>query len=192
MSWTPACSTTRPLGTGTTTTRPSSVSTPPPIYTTTLTSSDFGGLPLDLTEGDVLTVFSQYGNPVYVKLIRDRDTGKSKGYGFLKYADQRSTVLAVDNLNGVELLGRRIRVDHTEFELKHEDEADFEEVGRQVLAATNSYAGETGGDTVPPRKQKEKREPKASREKQQDELEKEEMDPMAEYIKKSQAKSRRR
>merc|ERR1712059_243056 len=39
-------------------------------------------------------------------------TGKSRGFGFLCYMDQRSTVLSVDNLNGVKVLGRTIRVDH--------------------------------------------------------------------------------
>ncbi len=45
-------------------------------------------------------------------LIRDETTGKSKGFGFLKYDDARSTVLAVDNMNGAVVLGRTLRVDH--------------------------------------------------------------------------------
>uniref|UniRef100_A0A6V7I1Q5 RRM domain-containing protein n=1 Tax=Bracon brevicornis TaxID=1563983 RepID=A0A6V7I1Q5_9HYME len=72
----------------------------------------FGGLPYDLTEGDIITIFSQYGEPVNINLVRDKDSGKSKGYGFLCYEDQRSTVLAVDNFNGVKILNRVIRVDH--------------------------------------------------------------------------------
>ncbi|KAJ2551935.1 RNA-binding protein Cwf29 [Coemansia sp. RSA 1933] len=71
-----------------------------------------GGLPYDLTEGDVICVFSQYGEIVNINLVRDKDTGASKGFVFLQYEDQRSTVLAVDNLNGVKLLGRTLRVDH--------------------------------------------------------------------------------
>ncbi|XP_017892032.1 RNA-binding motif protein, X-linked 2-like isoform X2 [Ceratina calcarata] len=71
-----------------------------------------GGLPYDLTEGDVIAIFSQYGEVVNINLIRDKDTGKQKGYGFLCYEDQRSTVLAVDNFNGVKILGRTVRVDH--------------------------------------------------------------------------------
>lgn len=47
-----------------------------------------------------------------MNLIRDKDTGKSKGFCFLCYEDQRSTVLAVDNLNGIKILNRTIRVDH--------------------------------------------------------------------------------
>ncbi|MES1905848.1 MAG: RNA-binding motif protein, X-linked 2, partial [Paramarteilia canceri] len=84
-----------------------------------------GSLNYELSEGDLITVFSQYfnvlnfcnfvlryGEIVMINLIRDRVTGKSKGYAFLCYEDQRSTVLAVDNFNGIKLVGRIIRVDH--------------------------------------------------------------------------------
>ena len=43
---------------------------------------------------------------------RDKDTGKTKGFGFLMYEDQRSTILAVDNLNGAQVLEKTLRVDH--------------------------------------------------------------------------------
>lgn len=58
--------------------------------------------------------FLRYGEPVNINLIRDKDSGKSKGFCFLCYEDQRSTNLAVDNLNGIKILGRSIRVDHVE------------------------------------------------------------------------------
>lgn len=47
-----------------------------------------------------------------VNLPRDKETGKTKGFGFVMYEDQRSTVLAVDNLNGAKVLERTLRVDH--------------------------------------------------------------------------------
>jgi len=82
-----------------------------------------GGLPFDLTEGDVLCVFSQYGEVVNINLVRDKQTGKSQGYCFICYEDQRSTVLAVDNLNAIKLDGRTIRVDHvTEYRTPKGDE----------------------------------------------------------------------
>ncbi|KAF3653691.1 RNA-binding motif protein, X-linked 2 [Capsicum annuum] len=71
-----------------------------------------GGIPFDLTEGDVLAVFPQYGEVVDLNLVRDKDTGKSKGFAFVAYEDQRSTILAVDNLNRAQLWGRKIRADH--------------------------------------------------------------------------------
>uniref|UniRef100_A0A914WHQ7 RRM domain-containing protein n=1 Tax=Plectus sambesii TaxID=2011161 RepID=A0A914WHQ7_9BILA len=73
-----------------------------------------GGLPYNLTEGDIIAVFSQYGEIVNINLIRDQKTGKSKGFGFICFEDQRSTILSVDNLNGTKLLGRMVRVDHVE------------------------------------------------------------------------------
>lgn len=90
-----------------------------------------GGLAYELTEGDILTIFSQFGNPVHVNLIRDKDSGKSKGFGYLRYEDQRSTILAVDNLNGAEIMGRRISVDHTRYKLK-EDESELMEAMESI------------------------------------------------------------
>lgn len=74
-----------------------------------------GGLNRDLTEGDILTVFSQFGVPVDILLVRDKDSHESKGFAYLKYEDQRSTILAVDNLNGTKIAGRIIKVDHIFF-----------------------------------------------------------------------------
>ena len=83
-----------------------------------------GGLSFDLTEGDILAVFSQYGEIVDVNLVRNDETGKSRGFAFICYEDQRSTVLAVDNLNGANVLGRTIKVEHVEdYRLKDEEAA---------------------------------------------------------------------
>ncbi|CAM9017625.1 unnamed protein product [Wickerhamomyces anomalus] len=92
----------------------------------------FGSLPYELTEGDILIIFSQYGIPVHLKLVRDKGTGKSKGFGYLKYEDQRSTILAVDNLNGTKVLGRIIRVDHAYYEERDRDE-DYEKMLNEEL-----------------------------------------------------------
>ncbi len=88
-----------------------------------------GGLPLDLSEGDIITIFSQYGEPVHVHLVRDKETGKSKGFAFLKYEDQRSTDLAVDNLGGATVLGRVLKVDHTRY--KHKEDEKESSGGRR-------------------------------------------------------------
>ena len=60
-----------------------------------------------------------------INMPREKETGKPKGFAFLMYEDQRSTILAVDNLNGAEVLERTIRVDHVknykEKRVKNED-----------------------------------------------------------------------
>ena len=45
----------------------------------------------------------RYGEIVNINMIREKKTGKSKGFAFVCYEDQRSTVLAVDNLNGTKV-----------------------------------------------------------------------------------------
>lgn len=47
----------------------------------------------------------RYGEVVNINLVRDKKTGKSKGFCFLCYEDQRSTILAVDNFNGIKVSG---------------------------------------------------------------------------------------
>ncbi|KAG5174997.1 hypothetical protein JKP88DRAFT_172908 [Tribonema minus] len=103
-----------------------------------------GGLGYELTEGDVICVLSQWGEIEDINLVRDQDTGKSKGFAFVKYEDQRSTILAVDNMNGAQLLGRPLRVDHVEkYRLPKElqDKEDAQQEG----------GGEQGGEGGEPR-----------------------------------------
>jgi RNA-binding motif X-linked protein 2 len=72
----------------------------------------YGGMPFELCEGDIICMFSQYGEIVNLNLVRDKKTGKSRGYGFVCYENQKSTDLAVDNFNGAKILDRVIKVDH--------------------------------------------------------------------------------
>jgi RNA-binding motif X-linked protein 2 len=73
-----------------------------------------GGLSYELSEGDIICVMSQWGEVEDINVVRDKATGKSQGFAFVKYEDQRSTVLAVDNFNGTKLLGRTLRCDHVD------------------------------------------------------------------------------
>ncbi|KAF7068892.1 hypothetical protein CFC21_074599 [Triticum aestivum] len=102
-----------------------------------------GGVPFDLTEGDLLAVFAQYGEVVDVNLVRDKATGKSKGLAFVAYEDQRCTVLAVDNLNGAKVLGRIIRVDHVE-KYKKKEEKDEKELQKKREERGVCYAFQKG------------------------------------------------
>ncbi len=92
-----------------------------------------GGLPFELSEGDIITIFSQYGEPTFLNLVRDKETGKSRGFAFLKYEDQRSTDLAVDNLGGSVILGKTLSVDHTRYKRKEDEEGvDLQEDSRRI------------------------------------------------------------
>ena len=75
-----------------------------------------------------MTIFSQFGEPVHVNLVRNKETGKSRGFAFLKYEDQRSTDLAVDNLGGASVLGRVLKVDHARYKKRDDEEEDDDNV----------------------------------------------------------------
>jgi RNA-binding motif X-linked protein 2 len=115
-----------------------------------------GGLSSDLSEGDVICVFSQWGEIEDMNLVRDEETGKSRGFAFLKYEDFRSTVLAVDNFNGIELLGRTLRVDHKlgyEGQRKKKADRTKEDEGPQAHVPGHAYkdkelAGGPDGFTI--------------------------------------------
>ncbi|KAL2010273.1 hypothetical protein VTN00DRAFT_6080 [Thermoascus crustaceus] len=105
-----------------------------------------GGLPYELSEGDIVTIFSQFGEPVHINLVRDKETGKSKGFAFLKYEDQRSTDLAVDNLCGATVMGRMLRVDHVRYK-RREDEGEEDNVAPPVIGAEKRVTDGRGDDT---------------------------------------------
>lgn len=73
-----------------------------------------GNIDTTLTEGDMICVLSQYGEIEDFNMIRDQETGISKGFAFCKYEDTKSCVLAVDNFIGIKLCQRSIRIDHVE------------------------------------------------------------------------------
>ncbi|KAH9948807.1 hypothetical protein B0H21DRAFT_844915 [Amylocystis lapponica] len=118
-----------------------------------------GGIHSELTEGDVIAIFSQYGEVMDVNLPRDKDTGKTRGFGFLMYEDQRSTVLAVDNLNGANVMERTLRVDHVKNykqpKVKGEDGERYEPEeqsfnAKPQLIIDGDAASESSEDDGPP------------------------------------------
>ncbi|KAF1319363.1 U2 snrnp component ist3, partial [Globisporangium splendens] len=102
-----------------------------------------GGLPFELSEGDVLCVLSQFGEIEDLNLVRDAKTGKSKGFAFVKYENQRSTVLAVDNMNGARILERVIRVDHV-LKYKLPKEIQDREDAKEQAALSSDDDGDDG------------------------------------------------
>ncbi|KAH8719498.1 hypothetical protein GQ44DRAFT_775202 [Phaeosphaeriaceae sp. PMI808] len=96
-----------------------------------------GGLPFELSEGDIITIASQYGEPVWIKLARDKETGKSRGFAWIKYEDQRSCDLAVDNLGGSTIMDRILRVDHARYKPKDDEDMRDNTMGEPDLDPGN-------------------------------------------------------
>ena len=73
-----------------------------------------GSLPFQLAEADLRELFEAYGEVSTVKLISDRETGRSKGFGFVEMPDDESAQKAITGLNGADVKGRSIAVSQAE------------------------------------------------------------------------------
>ena len=72
-----------------------------------------GNLNYGLTEDDLKSIFEEYGELDTVKLITDRFTGKSKGFGFVEMANAEEAKKAIEELNGAEVEGRTMVVNES-------------------------------------------------------------------------------
>lgn len=70
-----------------------------------------GGLAWATTSEGLEEAFSSFGSITESKVITDRETGRSRGFGFVTFDSPESAQSAVDEMNGTELDGRNIRVD---------------------------------------------------------------------------------
>ncbi|MGP1362815.1 MAG: RNA recognition motif domain-containing protein [Bacteroides sp.] len=69
-----------------------------------------GSLPYRYQEGDLSALFSNYGEVTTARIIKDHNTGRSKGYGFVEMPDEAAAQRAINELNGSEVMGRSIVV----------------------------------------------------------------------------------
>src|SRR6185503_13528883 len=70
-----------------------------------------GGLAWATTDEGLSAAFAPFGKLVSAKVVRDRETGRSRGFGFVEYATEPEADAAVAGMNEKELDGRRLRVD---------------------------------------------------------------------------------
>ncbi|MFC1616938.1 RNA recognition motif domain-containing protein [Candidatus Margulisiibacteriota bacterium] len=69
-----------------------------------------GNLPYTIKEDELTQSFGEYGEVTRVKIITDRETGRSKGYGFVEMASKEDGEKAVKELDQKEMDGRNIKV----------------------------------------------------------------------------------
>jgi RNA recognition motif-containing protein len=69
-----------------------------------------GNLSFQTTETDLNNMFGAIGQVESVQIITDRDTGRSKGFGFVQMADDSAAEKAIAQLNGQEIGGRKLTV----------------------------------------------------------------------------------
>src|SRR5215510_4985711 len=69
-----------------------------------------GNLSFQTTEADLTNMFEQHGSVESARIITDRDTGRSKGFGFVEMSDDEAAKTAIAQLNGKEIGGRALTV----------------------------------------------------------------------------------
>lgn len=73
-----------------------------------------GGLSWSTTDDGLRSAFQRFGDVTDAKVIQDRETGRSRGFGFVTFADRSAAESAVQGMNGQILDGRAIRVNEAE------------------------------------------------------------------------------
>jgi len=73
-----------------------------------------GSLPFHIEEAELRSIFEEYGEVASAKIITDKLTGKSRGFGFIEMPSDELAQKAIDELNGAELDGRTIVVNKSE------------------------------------------------------------------------------
>lgn len=96
-----------------------------------------GSLPYSLEEADLKELFEAYGEVTTVKIIIDRESGRSKGFGFVEMSDDEAAQKAISGLNGSEVSGRAIAVSQAE---------DKKPSDRRSGGGGGGYGGGGGGN----------------------------------------------
>lgn len=71
-----------------------------------------GGLAWETDDDGLTAAFKEYGNIEEAKVIRERDSGRSRGFGFVTFDSAENAAKAMEAMNGQEVDGRQLRVDY--------------------------------------------------------------------------------
>ena len=69
-----------------------------------------GNLSFNSSDHDLAALFTAHGEVVSAKVVLDRDTGRSRGFGFVEMSDDNAAMAAIQAINGQEIDGRTLTV----------------------------------------------------------------------------------
>ena len=75
-----------------------------------MTNIYIGNLSFKATKDDLRTLFSHFGAVSSVRVITDRETGRSRGFAFVEMPDSNEATEAIEKVNGTEIAGRTVTV----------------------------------------------------------------------------------
>ena len=73
-----------------------------------------GNLAYQTTDDDLRTLFAAHGEVTSARVVTDRTSGQSKGFGFVEMPDRDAAQKAIDAINGQDLQGRKLRVNESQ------------------------------------------------------------------------------
>ena len=73
-----------------------------------------GNLSWSMTDDDLSSLFSQYGTVTSAKILKEKNTGRSKGFGFVEMEDEEAAKTAIATLNESEVQGRKLIVNESQ------------------------------------------------------------------------------
>jgi len=73
-----------------------------------------GNLSWSMTDEDLTNLFTAYGNVTSGKILKDKMSGRSKGFGFVEMEDDEAAKTAIANLNETEVMGRKVIVNESQ------------------------------------------------------------------------------
>jgi RNA recognition motif-containing protein len=69
-----------------------------------------GNLPFSITDQDLGSIFAEVGQVISAKVVMDRESGRSKGFGFVEMNTDEEAAKAISQFNGGELEGRQLKI----------------------------------------------------------------------------------
>ncbi|MCF6239913.1 MAG: RNA-binding protein [Bacteroidales bacterium] len=89
-----------------------------------------GNLHYGLSEDDLKNVFSEYGDVESVKIITDKFSGRSKGFGFVDMPNDEEAQRAIDELNDTDLKGRNMKVNQARAKTENDNRRGYNSYNR--------------------------------------------------------------
>ncbi|MBM4142401.1 MAG: RNA-binding protein [Lentisphaerae bacterium] len=73
-----------------------------------------GNLPYSASDADLRTLFESYGQVASARVVMDRFSGQSRGFGFVEMPERNEALSAIEKTNGADFMGRRLRVNESQ------------------------------------------------------------------------------
>lgn len=104
-----------------------------------------GNLSWSMTDDDLNNLFSSYGEVSSAKILREKHTGRSKGFGFVEMSDDEAAKSAIEGLNDSEVQGRKIIVNESQPRKEGEYKSRGGGYGGGSRGGYGSGGGRSGG-----------------------------------------------